>query len=87
MSALGISLACPFSSPLASDISKVRQGQGAELFKKLMSCVRCYMEKFGEQELIAPTKGQGWLPSSGGSVLYTSLGITLGILFVVFWEG
>lgn len=45
------------------------------------------MEKFGEQELRAPTKGQRWLPSSGGSVVCASLGITLGVLFVVFWEG
>lgn len=45
------------------------------------------MEKFGEQELRAPTKGQGWLPSSGGSVVCASLGITLGVLFAVFWEG
>lgn len=45
------------------------------------------MEKFGEQELRAPTKGQGWLPSSEGSVVCASLGITLGVLFVVFWEG
>lgn len=87
MSALGISLACPFSSPSTSDISKVRQRQGAELFERLMRCVRCYMEKFGEQELRAPTKGQGWLPSSGGSVVCASLGITLGVLFAVFWEG
>lgn len=45
------------------------------------------MEKFGEQELRAPTKGQGRLPSSGGSVVCASLWITLGVLFVVFWEG